>query len=346
MALEKKELVSLMKAAAQATPSKDYNYKGENMSADALNAALREELQTICGDYNAYRRNQPEVFELVEETMDSILPKMVTDAYSQFAEVRTFKQGDKPVFKVNNLGSQRAKQFITRVGLAGLYETFKLGSTTFELQTSAIGGAAAISFEEFLDGRVDFAELVKIVSDGMNELIYKEIAKAMIGATNQLPPANFATTNKFDTQLMDRLITIAGAYGNPTIYCTREFAVKMIPETGFVSDPMRDTLWNVGYLGSFHGVPVTVLPQAFEDETNARKILDPGYAWVIPNGAGNTKPVKVAFEGTVHMKDMERHDWSHAIHMYQKVGVGVIMTNNICVYEDTTLKGKLNTVGA
>ena len=343
MALERDQLLALMKAAAQATSAKNYSYNGEEMTASALNETLRDELKELCGDYNSYRRNHIEMFELVEETMNAILPKMVQDAYSQFAEVKTYPQSTRPIFKVPGLGKMRAKQFITRVGLAGLYETFKLGETWFEVKTSAIGGAASVGVEEFLDGRVNFAELTQIVLESMDELIYKEIAKAMISSINQLPAANQAAFNGFDDKLMDRLITVVSAYGTPTIYCTREFAVNMVPADGWVSDAMRDSMWNVGYLATYKGVRVVILPQTFEDDTNARKVIDPGYEWVIPSD-GKTKPVKVAFEGTMHMKDLEAYDWSHEIHYYQKVGVGCIMTNNIAVYTDSSLLGKLDTI--
>ena len=78
-------------------------------------------------------------------------PKKVADAYAQFAETKVFAQGDKPSFRRKVNSRMRAKQFITRVGLAGRYEVFKLGGwETFEVPTSAIGGAAQIGLEEFL----------------------------------------------------------------------------------------------------------------------------------------------------------------------------------------------------
>ena len=121
--------------------------------------------------------------------------------------------------------NNRAKQFITRVGLAGVYEVFKLGKAeeAFEVRTSAIGGAAQIGFEEFLDGRVDFAEVTRIVYEGMEELIAKEVAHALKASINQLPPANRVAANGFDESEFDRLIYIASAYGVPAIYCTYEF---------------------------------------------------------------------------------------------------------------------------
>lgn len=333
--MDNKQIVSLMKAAAQATPSTNYSYNGESLSYSALNEALRKELEPLCGTYNLYREHKNEVFSLVEETINDILPQRIENAYGRFAETRVFPQGTTAVF-TRKVGRIRAKQFITRVGLAGVYEVFKLGETKYEVKTSAIGGAAQIGFEEFLDGRADFAEVVQIVMDGMDELIYREIAEALIGSINQLPAANIVSVGGFNEDKMDNLITIAAAYGNPVIYCTREFAVKMVPSNSWVSDEIRNERWNNGYLANYKGTPVVILPQSFEDEMNTRKIVNPGFAWVIPSG-GNDKPVKVAFEGVAHMRERENEDWSRDMQVYQKVGVGVIMTNNLCSYEDLQL---------
>lgn len=339
--LDKANLLSLMKTVAGANPSGNYSYNGEQFTYSALDDTLRDELNALVGTEDLYEENKRILFSLIEQTMDDIVPNRLIDAYGQFAEIRTFQQGDRPVFK-RRTGVTRAKQFVTRVGLAGVYEVFKLGSESFEVGTSAIGAAAQIGFEEFLDGRVNFAELVQIIMDGMDELIYREIAQALQTSINQLPEANRVTVAGFDEASLDYLVQTASAYGTPTIYCTREFAVKIIPDTGWVSDAMRDARWNTGYLANYKGVRVVILPQALEDETNSRKVIDPGYCWVIPSGANN-RPVKVAFEGTTHARERNnKDDWSRDIQVYRKVGVGVMMTNNIFSYVDTTLKGQLD----
>ena len=181
--LDRKNLVSLMKTVAKADPSAPtaYSFNGQSLSYEAMNQTLRNELNELAGTYSLYRENKNLIFSMIEETLDEVLPKKVIQQYDQFAEVKTFAQGDKPIFRRPLANRNRAKQFITRVGLAGMYEVFKLGPTeaeSFEVRTSAIGGAAQIGFEEFLDGRVDFAEVTKIIMDGMDELIYKEIASA------------------------------------------------------------------------------------------------------------------------------------------------------------------------
>lgn len=343
--MDKTNLLQLMKNVANATPSSNFSYNGENLSYMAMNETLRNELNALVGTEELYEQNKRLVFSLMEQTMDDIIPNRLIDAYGQFAEVKTFNQGDKPVFK-RRTGLTRAKQFVTRVGLAGVYETFKLGSESFEVGTSAIGGAAQIGFEEFLDGRVNFAELTQIIMDGMDELIYREIAAALMTSIDQLPAANRVSAAGFDEGGLDFLVNTASAYGTPTIYCTREFAVKIVPADGWVSDEIRNERWSTGYLANYKGVRVVILPQTLEDETNSRKVIDPGYAWVIPAGA-NDKPVKVAFEGTTHIRERnDNDDWSRDIQVYRKVGVGVMMTNNIFSYVDTQLKGKLDNVYA
>ena len=271
--MEKKDILSLMRAALQISPSGTYSYNGEQLSKFAINETLRKELKNLSDDV---KENREKAYRLIEEAISDLLPKQVEDFYGRFAEVRTFPQSTQPIF-TRKLGRVRAKQFVTRVGLAGVYEVFKLGETQFRVVTSAIGGAYQIGFEEFLDGRADFGEVAQIVMDAMNELISREIAAAMQGAVTQLPAANQISTAGFDPDGMDQLITIASAYGSPTIYCTREFAVKMIPNnTDWISDKMKDQRWNNGYIPSFHGVPVVLIPQGFTDELNSRKVIDPG----------------------------------------------------------------------
>ncbi len=340
--LDRENLLQLMKATVSADPAKSYSFNGENLSYSALNDTLRNELSELVGTEELYQENKRKVFSLISETIDTVLPPRLIERWGQFAEVKTYAQGDRPVF-TRRTGKVRAKQFITRVGLAGRYETFKLGSESFEVTTSAMGGAAKIGFEEFLDGRANFAELTQIIMEGMDDLLYREIAKALMSSVTQLPANNSITViSGWDETAMDFITTQASVYGKPTIYCTREFAVKMIPQSSWVSDSMKDERWDNGYLGTYKGCNVIVLPQSFEDETNSRKVIDPGYVWVIPAGA-DMRPVKVAFEGATHTRECDDNDdWSRDIQVYRKVGVGVMMTNNIFCYIDGQLVGQLN----
>ena len=276
----------------------------------------------------------------MEETIDDVLPKRVLEQYGQFAEIKTFAQGDRPVFtqRITTAAKRRAKQFVTKVGLAGIYEVFKLDGKSYEVPTSAFGGAAQIGFEEFLDGRVDFADVLEIIMEGLDDAIYLEIERALKAAVTDLQKSNVTTQTSFVETEMDRLIAIADAYGQSTIYCTYEFAATMVPSEGWISDDMRNQKWNNGYLANYKGHRVIVLAQSYEDETNEVKVIDPSYAWIIPTGAD--KPVKVAFEGQTIVRDIENADMSREVQVYKKLGVGALITNNICVYRNTSLAQK------
>ena len=333
-------LVTLAKKTTQAAknPTTTFSYNDVACTYSDLNNTLRDELNQIAGTYALYRENKNTLFKLIESVIDDALPQMVLDAYSQFAEIKQFNQGDKPVFvqKVTAASRRRAKQFITKVGLAGIYEVFKLDGQSYEVPTSAYGGAAQIGLEEFLDGRADWGVLTEIIMEGLDEAIYREMAKALIAAVTSLQSTNKTTQTGFVEAEMDKLLAIADSYGKAEIYCTFEFAATMVPSSGWVSDQMRNDKWNNGYLGNYKGHRVIILPQSFEDETNTKKVLDPSYAWIIPTGSGE-KPIKVAMEGQTIVDEYVNKDRSREIQVYKKIGVGAKITNNICVYKNSQL---------
>ena len=340
MALEFKDMLTLTKLVANAKPSAPvaYSYGDKQFSYSDLADTVRSEFAALAPDYRTYKVNQNTIFALLEQTIDDVLPKRVLEQYSQFAEIKTFSQGDKPIFtqKITQASKRRAKQFIGKVGLAGLYEVFKLDGQSYEVTTDAIGGAAQIGFEEFLDGRVDFADVLDIVMQGLDECIYVEIEKQLIGAVKNVQGANKVSKNAFIETDMDKLISIADAYGQATIYCTFEFAATMIPSDARMSDAMKENLWlENGYFATYKGHKVVVLPNSFEDEKNTTKVIDPSYAWIIPTGAD--KPVKIAFEGGTIVDEYTNYDRSKEVQVYKKVGVRAIFSNAICVYRNTSL---------
>ena len=341
MALTKNELIELARASARASlnPSATYSFGGQSLSAKALEKTYIDHLNILGKTPQDFRENKNLIYTLLEIGLTEVLPAKVMQNYGQFADVRTFAQGDKPVYKVriSEASKRRAKQFVTRVGLAGRYEVFKLDGYEITVPTAAFGGASRIEWEELLDGRMTMNDYYSLVLEGMDEAVYKEIAKALVAMVSNIKATNKTVQTSFNENAMDQLLMTADAYGKSTIYCTFEFAATMIPaESNRWSDGMKDQIWNNGYFTTYKGHQVIILPQSFEDETNSKKVLDPSYAWIIPTGT--EKPVKVAFEGSAQVKEVDGHDWSKTIHTYQKVGVAVYGLNpGVCIYRNTSL---------
>lgn len=343
--LKENELRQLAKTVTRADRSSKvaYSFGEEKFSYNDLQDTLRNELKAIAGDYNTYRENKNLIFSLIEQSIDDILPEKVMEQYGMFAEIKQIGQGDRAVFtqRITTAAKRRAKQFVTRVGLAGIYEVFKLDGQKLELPATAIGGACQITLEEFLDGRMNWNDLLDLVTEAMDELIYTEIEKALIAASDSVIANNKAVENSFNEAKMDQLIQIADSYGKANIYCTYEFAATMVPSTGWVSDAMRDQKWNNGYFANYKGHNVVVLRQSLVDESNSMKVIDPSYAWIIPSGTDG-KPVKIVFEGQTQLLERQNDDWSNDIHTYKKVGIGTMIQNNICVYRNTSLTKEIN----
>lgn len=344
------DMLALAKIAIKADASAPVAYsfknsdgKVENYSAQQVNDALRAQIEELvpAGDYYAWQENKNTVFRLITEVLDEILPKKVEAQYMQFAEVKTIPQGDRAVFRqrVTEAARKRAKSFVTAVGLAGRYETFMLDGTEITVKTSAMGAAARIGLEEFLDGRWQLSDFTSIILEGMDEYIYKEIAKALQSLVTALPTANKVVANKFDEKSMDEILAIADAYGNgpAQIFCTFEFAATMKPDANWASSDMKNTLWTQGAFTSYKGHQINILPQSLEDVTNTKKVIDPSMAYIIP--AGSDKPIKLVFEGQTLVREIENQldDWSREMQTYKKFGIATFTNYWICSYQNTSL---------
>ena len=339
--MNREDLFKLAKAARNNAPltySKDENY-----TAEMVNEALRAQFELLGGSLQAFRRNKNTIFELIENTIDEVLPVKVMQQYERFADVQSIAQGDQAIFKIRitEAARKRAKAFVTRVGLAGRYETFQLDSTELRVATSAIGGACRIGFEEFLDGRYSFADFTDIMLEAMDEYIYQEIVKALAATVEKLPANNKVVFAGFDEASMDRLLAVSDSYGSgrSTIFCTQEFASKMLPQDKFISEDMKNRLWRDGYLGDYKGHSVIMLQQSMLDATNTEKVVDPSQAYIFASIAGNEKPVKIVFEGQTAVRTVtDNDDWSTDMQTYKKFGVAVFSNPSICSYQNTDLK--------
>ena len=126
MSLNKTDLIKLAKTVANANPSSQvaYSFGEDKFSYADLNDTLRNELRELAGTYALYRENKNTIFSLIEETIDDVLPKKVLEQYGQFAEIKTFAQGDKRVFtqKITTAAKRRAKH--TAITLFDLLNLF------------------------------------------------------------------------------------------------------------------------------------------------------------------------------------------------------------------------------
>ena len=328
-----KELKELALHAARGTAPAEY-------TASNVDEALRGELAAMCSSINNFMRNRYDIYDIIIETADTIVPTKVIDVMASFAEIKTVPQGQKAIFKRGLVGRNRAKKFLTQVGLSGVYETFRLDNETFEMGGHAIGGAAAIDFERFLDGAENMADLMDVITEGLTDAVFGEVQKALVAASEKMyNGSNKVSSDKFEADKMVKLVNTVKAYGsNAVIFATPEFigamgADAIAPNT--YHDDDIDAIHKTGKIKIFRGTPVVEIPQSFTDETNSETVIDPQYAYVLP--AGKEKVVKVVFEGATQVRDLTNTDGSMEIHTYKKMGAAILTYHNWGIYQNTSL---------
>lgn len=312
-----------------------------------VNAAFIDGLKELAGSVNQFMKNRYDIYEVIIDTIDEVQPKNVMAALSPFAEVKVVAQNQKAMF-TQKTGKNRAKKFLTQVGLSGVYETFRLDTKTFELAAHAVGGGATIDFERMLDGAEDLAEVVEIITEGLTDAVFVEVHKALRAAYDQMPPTNKYSANVFNPDQMVRLINVVRAYGNNVvIFAPPEFVADMgpdaivpvgtygtsFPANGVYSPDDIEAIHRTGYINLFRGAPIVQIPQSFIDENNTKTYVDPQIAYILPSG--NEKVVKVVLEGQTQIKDHENKDNSMEVFAWKKMGCAILTYHNWAIYKNT-----------
>lgn len=332
-----KELKELALYAALGQAPANYDKKD-------VNAAFVGELDIYKDNINAFMRDRYDIFQIMIETIDEVVPKKVIAALSPFAEIQQVPQGQRAIFK-KRLGINRAKAFLTQVGLSGVYETFRLDHSIVEISGHARGGAARVDFERLLDGMESMAELMTVLTDGLEDSIYLEVQTALIAAYSDTdaPAANRKTASSFDGDKMAALCNTVKAYGQTcAIFAPPEFVAAMGPDAivsaisgaqGIYDPRDIEAIHDRGYINIFRGTPIIQLPNSYIDETNTSTWICPQYAYVLPTGG--EKVVKVVLEGKTQMWDDKNRDQSMEVNVYKKIGVAILTLHNWGIYQNT-----------
>ena len=319
----------------------------ETFSVNDVNAAFVDGLKELAGTYNQFMKNRYDIYDIIIESIDEVMPKDVMSAIGAFAEVQQVAQGEKAMFR-RKKGAQRAKKFLTQVGLSGVYETFRLDADTFEVSAHAVGGGATIDFERMLDGAESLAEVVGIVTEGLTNAVYVEVQKALLAALSVMPATN-KVAGSWSADNMVKLLNVVRAYGSPVIFAPPEFVAAMGPDAivpvgtygtsypavGQYSPKDIDAIHDFGFINVFRGAPVVQMPQSFVDETNTETYIDPRQAYIFP--AGQEKVVKVVLEGQTQIRDHENKDNSMEVYAWKKMGCAILTHHNWAMYQNTSI---------
>ena len=326
----RQEMKTLFKAAMRPDVSK---FSAVDANDAAINAIL-EHYNLQDASARDIRAHKAEIFAMMEEAIEEILPAAITDIVGGFVETKTFARDAEVVFEIKGLGKKRARLGIVEGARGGVYKARRLDNKSFQVGVKTFTVSTYVTLEDILLGTYSLAELMANIRDGFVELVYVEAVKALRTAKSKAPGANVAEGNGFNHEgAVDNLIAIAKQYGDPIIMGFRAAISKIDNGTNWgVAD--AEDIRSRGFVTIYKGVPVVELPNYLADENNSEWVFKAGDLFVLPTAA---KPVKVAMKGDLTIVETAHPSGSVEQNAHRMMGVGIMLANNVCVYTDTTI---------
>lgn len=267
------------------------------------------------------------LFSLVEEILQrTIVEGLQGDEYfNALVDFRNISLGDKNVFIVEDSvvfvvsDAAEGTQGIRRQRLGGVTET--------SIPTSFKVVKIYEELNRVLSGQVDFNVFIKKVSESfkrkLNEDVFALWNKATaddFGGATYFPAAG---TYDEDT-LLDLVAHVeAAANGKPaTIIGTKRALKNLMPSID--TDPAKNDMYNMGYVGKFYGTNVVMTPQ--RHKVGSTEFIFPDNVLTVI--AGDDKPIKCVYEGqsTIIMGDpMQNKDFTQDYLYGEKYGLGIVL---------------------
>lgn len=333
-----KELKLGLVAALENRPSTSF-------SAEEVNEAAVKAIMAECGlDENSsardFRAVEDKAFALIEEAIDSILPKKLEQVLGEFAEVRQFARDAEVAFNIEKIGKNRAKLTIAKGARGGIYRAAKLDKKFFSPSTSVETVAVYVTLEEIILGTISLSELYNNILEGFEEKIYKEVFNALAAGQSAAGTGyNAITTNTTKATLgsaIDSVLPVVKAYGIPTIFgsyaALSNIYNPLAASSGYPNVEDSADIRRYGFVQVYKGVRCVELPNYLVGSSDW--FYDDDKVFVVPSGV---KPVKVALKGDLTLIRNTQAVGSEKWEAHKIVGVGVAMANNYAVLTVTDL---------
>lgn len=312
-------------------------FSQEGVGEDDVQRAFNEEINKITKDHRVFRERKNEVFSIIEDSVKEDLPKNVLNGFGELCELKNLSNGDKNRYIIEkNKGG--IKNSVTEVGLGGKFKRHKMEHNYVEPEMKAYGTATAVELEELRQGLLNWASFKTEVSEGIAENVLVKANDGIQAAVAKMAARQKDSASGFDAAKFDKLLAKAKSYANNgkvKILCTEMFAQKIPFDTYSQVDSADKREY--GYLRKYKGAEVQVIPNALKDNVGEEWQINNSFAYILPVGK-NSKIVKVTIEGQPEMSEEKDSDTGETVFsIYDRVGVAVVTSPYVFVYEDTSL---------
>lgn len=275
--------------------------------------------------YQAFRRNNNLIFEIIEEVVNITISNDFVDIpfFDNFVEFKNRALGDKTAWY------SEGKSYVTVASFAGNHwdtnrESLDAGEE-YTLEKEWVYIHVYDEFERFLLGIASLERLTDVIYKSFNKYI-KERTYVMFQSVMDVVPAEFTAQGNDEEAVGDLvdLVQAAGSYSNITIAGTKAALRKLarvIPDNYF-ADSQREAKASTGTIGEWEGNKLMVIPQVIKEGT-FELALDKDVIFIM---GGDVKPIKVEFIGDTRTQEVTDHrvnnDMTYDLQVQTLFGMG------------------------
>lgn len=282
-------------------------------------------------DYKALRRNGAEMFEIIEEILESTVLEGLSDDnfFTNFVEYRNLALGDQNSFYVPDNTMLVVSEIAD--GTTSIRRQRLDVGTNVSITTSWKGIKIYEHLSRLLSGRIDFNQLIDALEKAFKLKINDDTYTAFTGAFSGLP-TGFTSSGAFDEEtLLDIIEHIEASTGKQAIIAGTRKALRKVT-TSVVADSAKEDVYAMGYYGSFYGTPMARIKQAHNVGTYTFKLSEND----IYITTGDAKPVKFVTEGEARILSgdaLNNVDLTQDYFFANRYGTGVVITDLFGKYE-------------
>lgn len=295
------------------------NYLRDKINNDILKGATL---------YQAYRRNNITLFEIIEEIVNLTISNdfMEIPFIENFVEFKNRAMGDKTAWY------SEGKSYVSVVSFAGNHwdtnrEALDAGEE-FTLPKEWVYIHVYDELERFLLGIASFERLTDVIYRSFNKYLKERVYMQFQNIMTALPSEFTANGNSEEAvgNLCD-LVQAAGGYGSLTIAGTKAALRKLgaiVPDKYF-ADSQKEAKASSGTIGEWEGNRLMVIPQVLKQGT-FELALDNDVIFIL---GGDNKPIKVEFIGDTRTQEVRdgriNNDMTMELQVQTCFGIGMML---------------------
>lgn len=295
---------------------------------DFLRDKINDDILKGASLFQAYRRNNIVLFEIIEEIVNLTISNDVMECpfVDNFVEVKNRALGDKTAWY------SEGKTFLSVVSFAGNHwdtnrESLDAGEE-FTLPKEWVYIHIYEELERFLLKITSLEKLTDVIYKSFNKYIKDRLYMQFQNVMSSVPSEFSANGNDEDAvgDLCD-LVQAAGSYSDLTIAGTKSALRKLanvVPDKMFANS-QKEAKANTGTIGDWEGNKLMVIPQVLKAGT-FELALDNNIIFIM---GGDVKPIKLEFIGDTRTQEVKdgrvNNDMTMELQVQTALAIGMML---------------------